>query len=288
MDPEENEQEGKTAALVPVREQTVDFYGDPIPGALVEEGEWYVPLRPLTDFLGLAFGPQRRRVLRDDVLAARLRRVVITAADGKHYSTLCLPLDMLPGWLFGITPNKTRPELAAKMKRYRAECFRVLWQAFRGDVLAPAPPAPADLNPAEQALLLAEAVASLARSHLEQTGRIDVLEQRQQTMADYLRPFVQRTNERLTALELRLSSGATISEDQAAEIALAVKNVAMLLTQQGDANGFGRVWGELYRRFRVGAYRNLPAVRFDEVLAWLHGWYSDLQGGAGQDSGTLK
>jgi hypothetical protein len=89
-------------------------------------------------------------------------------------------------------------------------------------------------------------------------------------------------------LELRLSSGATINEDQATEIALAVKNVAMLLTQQGDANGFGRVWGELYRRFRVGAYRNLPAARFDEVLTWLHGWYSDLQGGAGQDSGTLK
>jgi hypothetical protein len=62
----------------------------------------------------------------------------------------------------------------------------------------------------------------------------------------------------------------------------------MLLTQQGDANGFGRVWGELYRRFRVGAYRNLPAARFDEVLAWLHGWYSDLQGGAGQASGTMK
>ncbi len=27
---------------MPVREQTVDFYGDPIPGALVQEGEWYV------------------------------------------------------------------------------------------------------------------------------------------------------------------------------------------------------------------------------------------------------
>jgi hypothetical protein len=278
MDAQDNEPEGKTAALVPVREQTVDFYGDPIPGALVEEGEWYVPLRPLTDFLGLAFGPQRRRVLRDDVLAARLRRVVITAADGKRYSTLCLPLDMLPGWLFGITPNKTRPELAEKIKRYRAECFRVLWQAFRSDVLAPAP-APADLNPAEQALLLAEAVASLARQHLD-------LEQRHTTMADYLRPFVQETRhrlaaheERIGALEVRLSSGATISEDQAAEIALAVKNVAMVLTQQGDANGFGRVWGDLYRRFRVGAYRNLPAARFDEVLAWLHGWYNDLQGG---------
>jgi hypothetical protein len=76
-----------------------------------------------------------------------------------------------------------------------------------------------DLNPAEQALLLAEAVASLARQHLD-------LEQRHLTMADYLRPFVQQTRqqlaaheERIEALELRLSSGATISEAHAAEIA---------------------------------------------------------------------
>jgi hypothetical protein len=188
---------------------------------------------------------------------------------------LCLPLDLLPGWLFGIQPTRARPELVDKLKRYRRECFRVLWNTFKGDVLPAAPP-PADLDQAEQALLLAEAVASLARSHLEQTGRIEALEQKQQTMAEYLRPFVQRTNERLTALELRLSSGATISEDQAAEIALAVKNVAMLLVQRGEVNGFGRVWGELYRRYRIGAYRNLPATRYEEVLAWLRSWFEEL------------
>ena len=267
-----------TIAIVPVKEQTVDFYGDSIPVAQSADGELYVPLRQLTDFLGLAADPQRRRVLRDEVLAERVRRVSITATDGKRYSTLCLPLDLLPGWLFGITINKTRPEIAEKLKRYRAECFKVLWRAFQADIVPVAPAPPADLNLAEQALLLAEAVASLARSHLEQQGRMDVLEQRHATMADYLRPFISRTNERLAALEMRLSSGATISEDQAAEVALAVKNVAALLTQQGDANGYGRVWGELYRRYRVGAYRNLPAARYEEALTWLAGWYEELQG----------
>ncbi len=42
-------------ALVPVQEQIVDFYGDKIPVAQTPEGDLYVPLRPLTDFLGLAF-----------------------------------------------------------------------------------------------------------------------------------------------------------------------------------------------------------------------------------------
>src|SRR5690242_7796724 len=275
MDQEEADGSASAPALTPVREQTVDFYGDAIPVAQMREGGLYVPLRPLTDFLGLAFGPQRRRVLRDEVLAGQMQRVVMVGADGKRYAMLCLPLDLLPGWLFGIQPTRARPELVDKLKRYRLECFRVLWNTFKGDVLPAAPP-PADLDQAEQALMLAEAVASLARSHMEQTGRIEALEQKQQTMADYLRPFVQRTNERLTALELRLSSGATISEDQAAEIALVVKNVAMLLVQRGEVNGFGRVWGELYRRYRIGAYRNLPVTRYEEVLAWLRSWFEEL------------
>jgi hypothetical protein len=275
MDQEEADGSASAPALTPVGEQTVDFYGDAIPVAQTKEGGLYVPLRPLTDFLGLAFGPQRRRVLRDEVLAEQMQRVVMAGADGKRYSMLCLPLDLLPGWLFGVQPSRARSELVDKLRRYRAECFRVLWNAFKGDVLPAAPP-PADLDQAEQALMLAEAVASLARSHMEQAGRIEALEQKHQTMADYLRPFIQHTNERLTALELRLSSGATISEDQAAEIALAVKNVAMLLTQRGEINGFGRVWGELYRRYRIGAYRNLPAARYEEVLAWLRSWFEEL------------
>lgn len=199
----------------------------------------------------------------------------ITAADGKRYSMLCLPLHLLPGWLFGVQPNRVRPELTEKINRYRAERFRVLGDAFKQEIMPTAPPPPMDLNPAEQALMLAEAVASLARSHLEQTGRMDALEAWQTTMADYLRPFVQRTNERLTALELRRSTGATIRKDQAAEIAPAVKNVAMLLTGAGDANGSGRIWGDLYQRFRVRADRNLPAARFEEVRAWRRGWYEE-------------
>ncbi len=270
----------ESAALVPVKEQIVQFYEDQIPVAQLAAGDLFVPLRPLTDYLGLDASAARRRVARDPVLTGGARDVFITAVDGKRYSMLCLPLHLLPGWLFGVQPNRVRPELTEKINRYRAECFRVLWDAFKQDIMPASAPPPTDISPAEQALMLAEAVASLARQHLD-------LEQRHLTMADYLRPFVTQTRgqlaaheERIGAIELRLSSGATISEDQAAELALVVKNIAMLLTQAGDANGFGRVWGELYRRFRVGAYRNLPAARFTEALTWLRGWYEELGGAA--------
>src|SRR5690349_6707139 len=94
-----------TAALVPVQERTVLFYGDNIPVAQAADGELYVPLRPLTDFLGLDASAQRRRVARNRILQRRARDVSFTAADGKRYAMLALPLELLPGWLFDIDLN---------------------------------------------------------------------------------------------------------------------------------------------------------------------------------------
>ncbi len=263
-------------ALVPVRQQTVDFYGDAIFAAQLADETILVPVRPIVEALGLDWSAQSRRLRRDPILAEGLRSVAIMATEGYPREVLALPLDLLPGWLFGIQAARVKPALQEKITRYRRECYRVLWTAFKGDIQPTPPPPPVDLNPAQQALLLAEAVASLARQHLD-------LEERHLTMADYLRPFVQqtkahqaRTDERLNALELHISGGATISEAQAAEIAGAVKAVAMLLTAAGDANGFGRVWGELYRRYRVTSYHNLPSARYSEALAWLQEWYAEL------------
>jgi hypothetical protein len=265
---------GPAAALTPLHERIVDFYGDAIPVAQTADGGLYVPLRPLTDYLGLTFSSQRLRVLRDDVLAGQARLVVLARSDGRHVEMLCLPLDLLPGWLFGVQPSRARPELVDKLRRYRLECFRVLWQAFKGDVL---PAAPADdLSGAALALEIATAVQHLARQQLDIETRLSDIGGRHQVMADYVRGFIKKTDQRLTALELQLSSGATISEAQAAEIALAVKNVGQRLVSQGDKNGYAKVYSELYRRYRISSYKNLPSARYEEVLAWLRSWYEEL------------
>jgi hypothetical protein len=274
-----------TRAIVPTVEKTVLFYGDNVPVAQAAPGELYVPVRPRATFLELAYSSQVQRIRRDHVLADELRTVVLTSADGKHYRTLCLPLDMIAGWLFGIATSRVKPELMDKLDRYRRECFRVLSRAFQGE-LAAAPP-PADLNRAEQALYLAEAVAALARSHLE-------LDQRQTTMADFMRPFVQQTRqqlraheERIGALELSLPRPGTISEAQAAELHQVVKRAGMLLTAKTGANSFGTVWNEFYLRFQVTNYHNLPVARFDEALAWPRGWYEEATGEALPEQGRL-
>lgn len=274
----------QSRALVPVHEQVVNFYGDPIPVGQTPDGELYVPLRPLTDFLGLNFSSQRQRVQRDRVLTSNTRAILMTGADGKQREMLCLPLDMLPGYLFGINTTRVRHELMEKLDRYRAECFRVLWQTFKGDVL-PVASQRSGLSGAEMALEIATAVQHLAQQQVDMEIRIGQVAGRQEVMADYLRGFIQQThqqlqehNHRLTSIELQFSGGATISEVEAAEIALAVKNVGQYLAKQGDKAGYAKVYSEMYRQYGISAYRNLPAARYEECLAWLHGWYRELTG----------
>jgi hypothetical protein len=57
-------------------------------------------------------------------------------ADGKAREVVCLPLELLAGWIFGVTTSKVRPELREKLTRYREECYGVLWEAFRDRVVA--------------------------------------------------------------------------------------------------------------------------------------------------------
>lgn len=206
--------------LVPARERVVDFYGDPIPVAQMADNEVYVPLRPLTDFLGLDASGQRQRVQRDRVLSLRIKTVAFTGADGREREMLCLPLDALPGWLFSVSTMRVRADLVEKLDRYRAECFRVLWQAFRSEIVPEAPPR-TDLTPAQQALEIAEAVVTLARQQVAHEAQLTQLaaehqdiRTRQQIMADYLRDYIQKnqlyqtqTDQRLTTLEVHMSAG---------------------------------------------------------------------------------
>ena len=263
-------------ALVPVREQRVDFYGDTLLAAEGPDARIYVPVRLLCEYLGLDWASQYQRIKRDPVLADAIRSVVVTTTDRGARPMVTLPLDLLPGWLFGISAARVKPELQEKILRYRRECFRVLWDAFKADIL-PTPP-PSGASGATLALEIAEAITALARQQLALEGRLEGVEGRVGTMADYLRGYIVRSEQRFDALELSMSGGAVLTEAEAAELALHVKTVAHALEQKGTANGYQRVYGELYRRYRIASYKNLPRAQFAAALAWLAAWAADLEG----------
>lgn len=273
--------------ITPQAVRVVDFYGDALTAVQVGAEAVYVPLRALTDNLGLAYSSQLQRVRRNEVMEQKLRYIELQAADGNTRVQLCLPLDIVPGWLFGIDVSRVRTELQARLRLYQAECFTVLWNAFKGDIL-PASQQVQTLTPAEQILAQAEAIAAIARQQVE-------IERQQKIMAEYTRGFIVDTRrhltthdtniadheQRLVSIELRLDPAAQITDEQAAEIALGVKNVAYAMG--GTSPGYGKVYSELYRRYRISSYKNLPRAKYDEVIAWLSRWYDEISLENGED-----
>jgi len=88
---------------------------------------------------------------------------------------------------------------------------------------------------------------------------------------------VRDTKARLGALELQVGGAANIGEEQAAEVSLAVKHVAVALAAQDGANHYGEVYNALYRRFGVASYKNITRTEYDVVLAWLRAWHLDVE-----------
>lgn len=84
--------------------------------------------------------------------------------------------------------------------------------------------------------------------------------------------------QRLEAIESQLGAGHAITPDQATSISQAVKAVAGELGKRTGRNEYGGVYGELYRRYRIPSYRELPASKYDDAIKWLGAWFQDLTG----------
>lgn len=277
------------AALVPTEVRTIEFYGDEITGALVQaegEAQIYIPIRPICEFLGLSWSGQRERTMRDEVLkeAMRFVRVTRTNSSGGRPDVLALPLKFLPGWLFGISVERIKDEtIRSKIIQYRRECYDVLWNAFKHEIIQSAALAP--IQPTGGAALayeLATAVQNIAREQMQLEQRMGSME----TSQDRARQWAKGIDARVSALEVRLDPAQPISEAQAGELALHVKNVAYALQQSGERNGYQRVYGEMYRRYSIGSYKSLPQAHLSEALEWLRKWYDDITKQSGTSTTT--
>lgn len=272
-------------SLVPVEQREVVFYTDKVLALRLADGGVYVPIKPICDVLGVDWSSQRKRIGRDPVLSSMVMSVVITTTDidpaSKRPRTsemLALPLDILNGWLFGISADRVKADLRERIIRYQKECYKVLAEAFREGRLT-TDTALTDLlqtdSPAVQAYRMAQAILHMARqqilleARLEQHGtRLNSAEQR-----------VSDVEERLENIETRLGDSTRyISPTQASRISQAVKAIAMELGKRSGRNEFGGVYGELYRRFEIAGYRELPAAKYDEAMRFLRDWYVSLTG----------
>ncbi len=88
--------------------------------------------------------------------------------------------------------------------------------------------------------------------------------------------WARELDRRMNTLELQVAPQAAVSEQQAAEVALAVKSVGYALAERGTRSGYSQVYAEMYRRYGISSYKSLPQSKFEHVISWLHAWHEEL------------
>ncbi|MFO7683591.1 MAG: phage antirepressor N-terminal domain-containing protein [Chloroflexota bacterium] len=271
-------------ALVPAVQKEVVFYEDMITAVSVEEKgerEVYVSIRQMCELLGVSYQGQIRRINDDPVLSKQVKGVNITftpssSRGGGAQETNCLPLDYLNGWLFGINAKRVKEEVRERLILYQERCYKVLAEAFQEGRLT-ADPSFEDLlandTPAAQAYKMAQAIMKMARQQL-------YLEAQLETHTSQLLDHEQR----LEDIESTLGDpGRFITPDQAMQISQAVKAIGIEIQKRTKKNEFGAIYGQLYREFGITSYKQLPAHKFERVMAWLTDSYRSVTGATGDD-----
>ncbi|MCI0396386.1 MAG: ORF6C domain-containing protein [Chloroflexi bacterium] len=261
-------------ALVPIEQREIGFYGDALTAVLSDDGTVYVPVRPICDYLGIAWNAQYERMKRDPVLSEVMMSVRVTRTDidsgskqPRTSQVVALPLDFVNGFLFGINASRVKQEARENLIRYQRECYRVLADAFLDRPL-PTEPSPAMVSLA-QIREMGLAIAEMAEQQMEFEQRIITTESRLNKAA----VFMGEMGRRVTVLEQKLAPGNVITDAQAEEIQAAVHALGMLLTEHDKSkNHFQGIFNELHRRFGVTSYKLIPQGKYPAVLAFLQEW----------------
>jgi len=265
--------------LAVVEQKEVSFYDDPLTAVRADDGQIYVSVDHMCQALSITTAPQTRRIKRSNVLlggyvqlaiySTKLTKTVSQVNQQRRRSGL-LRVDLVPLWLTGISTSSVKKESQEKLERFQQEAAKVLWEAFQEGRLT-ADPTFDDLlendSEAVQAYKMAAAIMKLARTQIMLEAR---LENSETQLVDH--------EHRLEQIETQLGSGSTITPDQATAISQAVKTVARALGKQTGRNEYGGVYGELYRRYRIPTYRELPAAKYEDAIKWLGDWLESLTG----------
>ena len=104
--------------------QTISFNNQSLI-TVEQNGNHYVAMKPICENIGLAWEPQVLRIKRDEVLSQGMI-VMITPTNGGNQNMICLPIEYLNGWLFGIDINRCKPEIRDTLIKYKKECYQAL------------------------------------------------------------------------------------------------------------------------------------------------------------------
>jgi hypothetical protein len=96
-----------------------------------EGNKYFIALKTICENIGLQWAAQFNRLKRDEKFKSVISIMDTTGADKKKYKMVCLPLEVLPGWLYTIETSRIRNREARRLLRiYQQEATKVLYEHF--------------------------------------------------------------------------------------------------------------------------------------------------------------
>lgn len=147
--------------------------GIEIAAIIDEDLNFFVPIKPICEAIGVDPEAQRQRIMRHYILGSVAFTLKATGADGKTYEMVCLPLEYVYGWLFTIDANLVAETNRENVKRYQLECYQALYTHFAGSLRRRVEENEAEIkalqavNEAIKGVKAAKAVQKEAEEHLD-------------------------------------------------------------------------------------------------------------------------
>ena len=107
--------------------QTINFNNQQLL-TVEKDGIKYVAVKPVCDSLGLDWASQFTKIKSNEVLEPAIVFITTVAEDGKNREMVCLPIDYINGFLFGIDTSRVSEEVRPVVLYYQKECYRVLFE----------------------------------------------------------------------------------------------------------------------------------------------------------------
>jgi len=96
-----------------------------------KEGKSWVALKPLCEALGVSRQKQQEKILKSEFV--RWNHMVLPSQGGDQ-TMLCIEIDCVGEWIFGISPNKVKPEIKERLMLFRRKLQAVLYAAVTGHI----------------------------------------------------------------------------------------------------------------------------------------------------------
>lgn len=97
--------------------------------AIIKDNKPFVAIKPICENLGIDWEAQRKRINRDSVLSEGAS-MMEAPSNGGSQEMVCLPLEYLNGWLFGIDDSRVKSEIQEQLISYKKECYKTLHEYF--------------------------------------------------------------------------------------------------------------------------------------------------------------